>query len=65
MANEIIDNAKERMNSSLNSLQRDLGHIRAGRANASLLGVLWRTNTTKSNGINHNSRSACFDDYTI
>lgn len=37
MANEIIDNAKERMNSSLNSLQRDLGHIRAGRANASLL----------------------------
>ena len=37
MTNEIIDNAKERMNSSLNSLQRDLGHIRAGRANASLL----------------------------
>ena len=37
MANEIIDNAKERMNNSLNSLQRELGHIRAGRANASLL----------------------------
>ncbi|WP_081168014.1 ribosome recycling factor [Lactococcus garvieae] len=37
MSNEIIDNAKERMKNSLNSLQRDLGHIRAGRANASLL----------------------------
>ncbi|MFC4651829.1 ribosome recycling factor [Lactococcus nasutitermitis] len=37
MANEIIETAKEKMNQSLASLQRDLGHIRAGRANASLL----------------------------
>ncbi|WP_374286740.1 ribosome recycling factor [Lactococcus sp.] len=37
MANEIIDNAKEKMNQSLASLQRELAHIRAGRANASLL----------------------------
>lgn len=37
MANEIIDNAKEKMKQSLASLQRDLAHIRAGRANASLL----------------------------
>lgn len=37
MANEIIENAKDRMKHSIASLQRDLGHIRAGRANASLL----------------------------
>lgn len=37
MANEIVTNAQERMKNSLGSLQRDLGHIRAGRANASLL----------------------------
>lgn len=37
MTNEIIENANEKMKSSLGSLQRELGHIRAGRANASLL----------------------------
>lgn len=37
MANEIIDTAKERMDNSLASLGRELGQIRAGRANASLL----------------------------
>lgn len=37
MANEIIENANDKMKSSLSSLQRELGHIRAGRANASLL----------------------------
>ena len=37
MANEIITNAQEKMNQSLANLQRELGHIRAGRANASLL----------------------------
>ena len=37
MANEIITNAQEKMTQSLGSLQRDLAHIRAGRANASLL----------------------------
>ncbi|GBG97446.1 ribosome recycling factor [Lactococcus termiticola] len=37
MANEITTTAKERMDQSLASLQRELGQIRAGRANASLL----------------------------
>ncbi|MGV7354884.1 ribosome recycling factor, partial [Mycobacterium kansasii] len=37
MANEIVTTAQDRMKQSLGSLQRDLGHIRAGRANASLL----------------------------
>ena len=37
MANEITTTAQERMKNSLASLQRDLGHLRAGRANASLL----------------------------
>ncbi len=37
MANEIIENANDKMKNSLSSLQRELGHIRAGRANASLL----------------------------
>lgn len=37
MANEIVTTAQERMQHSLASLQRDLGHLRAGRANASLL----------------------------
>lgn len=35
--NEIVTTAQDRMKNSLSSLQRDLGHIRAGRANASLL----------------------------
>lgn len=37
MTNEIIDHAKDKMKQSLGSLQRELAHIRAGRANASLL----------------------------
>ena len=37
MANEIVTTAQERMKHSLASLQRDLGHLRAGRANASQL----------------------------
>ncbi|GAA3263263.1 Ribosome recycling factor [Lactococcus lactis subsp. lactis] len=37
MANEIVTTAQDRMKQSLGSLQRDLRHIRAGRANASLL----------------------------
>lgn len=37
MANEIVTKAQERMNQSLASLGRELGQIRAGRANASLL----------------------------
>jgi ribosome recycling factor len=37
MTNEIIETANDKMKSSLSSLQRELGHIRAGRANASLL----------------------------
>ncbi|MCL2676743.1 MAG: ribosome recycling factor [Streptococcaceae bacterium] len=37
MSQEIITKAQERMNNSLDNLQRELGSIRAGRANASLL----------------------------
>lgn len=37
MANEIIDQAKSQMAKSEEALQRELGNIRAGRANASLL----------------------------
>ena len=36
-ATEIIANAKERMKKTEDALQRELGGIRAGRANASLL----------------------------
>lgn len=37
MANQIIDQAKVNMGKTEESLQRELGNIRAGRANASLL----------------------------
>jgi ribosome recycling factor len=37
MTNELIDNAKDKMAGSVQNLQRNLGQIRAGRANASLL----------------------------
>ena len=37
MANAIIEKAKERMTQSHQSLAREFGGIRAGRANASLL----------------------------
>src|SRR5574337_739515 len=37
MANEIVTNATARMRQSIDSLQREFGSIRAGRANASLL----------------------------
>lgn len=37
MANEILDTAKGNMDKSIAVFQRDLGGIRAGRANASLL----------------------------
>jgi len=37
MTNEQVTTAKERMDKAISSLQRELGHIRAGRANASLL----------------------------
>ncbi len=37
MANAIIDQAKEKMKKAEANLQRELGQIRAGRANASLL----------------------------
>lgn len=35
--NEILDNAKEKMQKSISSLKHELSSIRAGRANASLL----------------------------
>ncbi|HAJ53743.1 MAG TPA: ribosome-recycling factor, partial [Lactobacillus sp.] len=37
MANQIIEHAKTNMGKTEESLQRELGNIRAGRANASLL----------------------------
>ena len=37
MANAIVEKAKERMTQSHQSLAREFGSIRAGRANASLL----------------------------
>ncbi|MHC5267593.1 ribosome recycling factor [Enterococcus sp. LJL98] len=37
MASTILNEAKEKMQKSADSLQRELGQIRAGRANASLL----------------------------
>lgn len=37
MTNDIVTKAKERMQQSIESLQREFGSIRAGRANASLL----------------------------
>ena len=37
MANEIIEAAKANMQKSAEALQRELGGIRAGRANAGLL----------------------------
>ncbi len=37
MSKEIIAKAQERMNQSHQSLAREFSHIRAGRANASLL----------------------------
>ncbi|MDR2976527.1 MAG: ribosome recycling factor, partial [Streptococcaceae bacterium] len=37
MTNELISTAKDKMAGSVQNLQRNLGQIRAGRANASLL----------------------------
>ena len=37
MVNQIIETAQDKMKKAEESLQRDLGQIRAGRANASLL----------------------------
>ena len=37
MTNDIVTKAKDRMTQSIESLQREFGSIRAGRANASLL----------------------------
>ena len=70
MANAIIEKAKERMTQSHQSLAREFGGIRAGRANASLLdrvhveyyGVETPLN---QNRFNYHSRSACFVGNTI
>ena len=37
MADQILTEAKDKMKKAADSLQRELGQIRAGRANASLL----------------------------
>ena len=69
MANEIVTTAQDRMKQSLGSLQRDLGHIRAGRANASLLDrvqvVYYGAPTPQSISVNHNSRSTRIDGYSF
>lgn len=70
MADAIMTEAKEKMKKAAQNLQRELGQIRAGRANASLFGpyyceLLRCANTIEPNGINPNSRSTCFNDHTF
>ena len=70
MANPIVEKAKERMTQSHQSLGREFGSIRAGRANASLLDrifVEYYGVETPLNqiGIYHHSRSACLVDHSI
>lgn len=60
MADKILTEAKDKMKKAAENLQRELGQIRAGRANAKYFrpcdgNLLWCSNTTKSNGINHDS----------
>ena len=64
MANAIVEKAKERMTHSHQSLAREFGSIRAGRANASLLDrihveVLWSRNSAQPNRFDYDSGSAC------
>ena len=65
MANQIIDQAKVNMGKTEESLQRELGNIRAGRANASLLNqITWnimvhRHRSTKWPPLRFQSRVFC------
>ena len=67
MANPIVEKAKERMTQSHQSLGREFGSIRAGRANASLLDriILRSRDSFEPIGIYHYSRSTCLVDHTI
>ena len=67
MANAIIEKAKERMTQSHQSLAREFGGIRAGRANASLLDRVHVEyyGVETPNRFNYHSRSACFVGNTI
>ena len=67
MANQIIEQAKVNMGKTEESLQRELGNIRAGRANASLLNQITvdyygAPNAIEPNGGNHGSGSTSFAD---
>ena len=44
MADAIFNEAKDKMHKAAENLQRNLGQIRAGRANASLLDLLTNSN---------------------
>ena len=63
MANAIIEKAKERMTQSHQSLAREFGGIRAGRANASLLDRIhveyYGVETPLTKSLHYDSRSAC------
>ena len=70
MANPIVEKAKERMTQSHQSLGREFGSIRAGRANASLLDRIYVQyygvdTPLNQNCIYHDSRSSCDVDYTF
>ena len=70
MANPIVEKAKERMTQSHQSLGREFGSIRAGRANASLLDRIFVEyygvgDSFEPIGIYHYSRSACLVDHSI
>ena len=65
MADKILTEAKDKMKKAAENLQRELGQIRAGRANASILDRVWCTNPLDPNGFNYDSRSKNFDDHTF
>ena len=60
MANQIIDQAKVNMGKTEESLQRELGNIRAGRANASRWNIMvHRHRSTKWPPLRFQSRVFC------
>lgn len=70
MTKEIVAKAQERMAHSHQSLAREFGNIRAGRANASLFRpyfsrILWRSDAPQSAGRDYHSRSTCSLDYSL
>ncbi len=70
MTNDIVKTAQDRMKQSIESLQREFGSIRAGRANASLLDRITveyygGTNTVEPIGWDFCSGSARAFDHSI